>query len=334
MALIHAMRRPCPWNVLLGGVIMTGWVLRTTRAGMMAIGLLAAGSAHAQEPLRVLATVGMVGDLAARVAGPCAQVSSLIGAGADPHLFTPRPSDLRLLRDADLVAHVGHGLEGKLAEVLARVGSLELGPLAVPDAALLRGHGDAVDPHIWMDVGLWSGIVPVVAAAISARRPDCGADIANRAAAVTAELAYLDAWVRDSIATIPPTARVLVTAHDAFAYYGRAYGLEVAALQGFSTEAEASIADMAGTAQLVASRGVPAVFVETTINPRSIEALVEATARAGAKVRIGAPLYSDALGDVGTDAAGYAGMISHNTRTIAAALGGQALALPDLPTLR
>ena len=319
------------------GFLPAGLAAGGLAAGALAGGVapgFAAGAAQGDAPLRVLATVGMLADLAARVAADCAEVSALIGAGADPHLFTPRPTDLRRLSGAEVVVQVGLGLEGKLGEVLGRVGAVEIGPLAAAEARLLREAEGAIDPHLWMDVALWSGVLGPLSDAMGARRPACAGAMQARAEALRAEMLSLDAWVRDSVVTVPPAARVLITAHDAFGYYGRAYGLEVAALQGFSTVSEASIADLAQTADMIARRGVPAVFVETTINPRSIEALVEAAANAGASVQIGPPLFSDALGAEGTPEGSYAGMIVHNTRAIVTALGGAPLPLPAIALLR
>jgi manganese/zinc/iron transport system substrate-binding protein len=180
-----------------------------------------------------------------------------------------------------------------------------------------------------MDPALWAGTIGPMADAMAALAPGCAADMAARADALGAELAALDGWVAAGIATIPEPARVLVTAHDAFGYFARRYGLEEAALQGFSTEAEASIADISETAALVIARGVPAVFVETTVNPRAVAALTEAVAAQGGSVAIGPELYSDAMGDPATPEGSYVGMIRHNALAIISALGGTPAPWPE-----
>lgn len=278
---------------------------------------------QAQTPT-MLATIGMIADPAQRIAGDCVRVDTLVAPGLDPHLYTPRPSDIARLREADLVVALGLNLEGRLAEVLARSGAVILGDAL--DVAMLRDAEGQPDPHLWMDPGLWPLVYPQLAAALTALAPDCADGIAQRLAAETALAADLDAWVTAATASVPEMNRVLLTAHDAFAYYGAAYGLEAMAVQGISTEAEASVADIEALARLVAERRIPAVFAEATINPRTIQALIEAAGARGHTPLVGGALLSDALGDgVG---ATWPGMIVHNTQAIILPLGGVA---PDLP---
>lgn len=296
---------------------------------------VAVGTASlAQGVPRVVATVGMVGDVAATVAGPCADVTVLMGAGVDPHGYRATASDVRALQDADLVLYAGLDLEAKLGEVLERLATRTLvvavAERGVPDTARLTGEGGTVDPHVWMDVSLWRGTAGHVAAALDeAADPSCSADLAVRAAAYDALLADLHAWAGATLASVPEAARVLVTAHDAFAYFGRAYGLEVVGIQGLSTVAEASLVDVRTVAETIASRGVPAVFVESTISPRTIEAVRVAARDRGADVALGGQLFSDAFGSAGTPEGTYVGMIVHNVATIALALGGTAAPFPD-----
>lgn len=284
------------------------------------------GTALAQSPpVPVLATVGMIGDLAAQVGGDCAAVEVLIGAGNDPHLYQPRASDIARLQNAQVVLHLGLNLEGRLGAVLGRLSRdrvvVALGEVALPETALLMEAG-APDPHVWMDVSLWSQLVPEMAAVLARARPDCAEAITNRASALQGDLAALHEWAGASMASIPPKARVLVTAHDAFGYFARAYGVQQRAIQGFSTESEASVADIRAVAAEVVASGVPAVFVESTINPRSIEAMLEAVRAAGGTAGLGDPLFSDAMGAVGTPEGSYIGMIRWNVRAIVQALGG------------
>jgi manganese/zinc/iron transport system substrate-binding protein len=300
------------------------------------LALALAGPAAAAEPLRVLATVGMIGDVAAEVAGDCARVETLLGPGVDPHDYSATPADVRRLAEAELILYVDAALEEQLARVLAgfadrtpSIGVLRaaLGPgdlLADPDAS------GAPDPHIWMDVARWSRIVPVIAGAVIDLRPECADAVSAAAQSYGDKLTALHGWVGAAVATIPEAQRVLVTAHDAFNYFSDAYGIEASeAIGGISTAAEAGIADILAVADFVAARGVPAVFPETTINPRTVEALVQELAARGQTVAIGPALFSDAMGDADTPEGTYIGMIRANTVAIVEALGGTVPPLPE-----
>lgn len=308
---------------------------RAAATALAATLALAPFAATAEEPLRVLATVGMIGDLAAEVAGDCASVETLLGPGVDPHYYTATPSDVDRLARAELILYVDPALEEQLARVLARfsartpaIGVLAaaLGPEALledPDAA------GTPDPHAWMDVSRWTRILPVIAEAVATQRPACADGLAARSATLEAELGALHGWVAAAIASIPEARRMLVTAHDAFEYFSDAYGITASeAIEGLSTASEASIADIRAVADFVVANGVPAVFVETTVSPRTIEALVQEVRARGAPLEIGGALFSDAMGDAGTPEGSYIGMIRANTATIVTALGGS---LPDWP---
>lgn len=301
-----------------------------------AFALAAPVSAQEGPPLRVLATVGMIADVAANVGGACASVEALLGPGVDPHYYSATPSDVRRLGEAELILYVDTALEEQLAAVLERFAQRTptIGVLAAAlgEDDLLEDpeEAGAVDPHVWMDVSRWARIVPVIEAAIAEQRPACAAGLAERAAAYTAELEALHAWVGESIATIPEERRLLVTAHDAFGYFADAYGMEASeAIEGISTASEASIADIREVADFVVERGVPAVFVETTVSPRTIEALVQEVRARGAEVAIGGALHSDAMGAAGTIGETYIGMIYENTMIIVEALGGTPAPLPE-----
>lgn len=322
---------------------ITGLQFSTGSGGRAIASLLAATLLFAPAPapaqgegaLPVLATVGMIGDLAARVGGDCATVETLLGPGIDPHYYVARPSDIARIAQARLILYVDAALEEQLARVLERGtgGARSVGLLRAAFAPEdLRDDPDSpgsIDPHLWMDVGLWSRILPVIAAEIAAERPACSAALEARAAEVGAQLAALDDWARAAFATIPEAQRILVTAHDAFGYLSSAYGFEVSeAIAGISTTAEASIADIREVAAVVVETGVPAVFVETTINPRTVEALVREVRALGGTVEIGGELFADAMGDAGTPEGSYIGMVRANVVTITTALGGE---LPDWP---
>lgn len=305
----------------------------------LALGLLGpsvpADAADETPPLEVLTTVAMIADVARNVAGDCARVSTLLGAGSDPHLYRATASDVTKLRQADLILYVDSALEARLAEVLenlsGRIPTVGLARAAFRDDALLSDPeiADEIDPHLWMDVSRWARIAPVVAEAIAEQRPACAEVMAENVESYLEQLSALHDWVAEAIASIPEGRRLLVTAHDAFYYYAQAYGIEASeAIEGISTESEASIGDIRQAAAFVVERDVPAVFVETTINPRTIEALVAEVRSQGHDVVIGGSLFSDAMGEEGSPEGTYVGMIRANTAVIADALGGR---VPDWP---
>jgi manganese/zinc/iron transport system substrate-binding protein len=278
----------------------------------------------------VVATTTLVGDLAAAVAGDAAVVRTLMSAGVDPHLYKPSATDARLLRDARVIVCNGLLLEGRLAELITRMGAegrtvLALGD-ALPAEVVLRpaGGGAAADPHIWGDVALWAGCVDLVETTLAKAIPDSAEEIRGRAAETRRRLLELDAWVREKTGTVPPERRVLVTSHDAFGYFGRAYGFEVLGVQGISTVSEAGLADVARMTDLIRERGVPAIFVESSVPPGVIERV---SRDSGA--RIGGELFSDALGAAGelrdvdggqVDVGTYEGMTRFNVSMIVEAL--------------
>ena len=304
----------------------------------LALGLLTAtgaggGPAAAADPPRALATIGMIADVASHVAGPCAKVEALMGPGVDPHLYQASASDVRKFQEADVIFYSGYSLEGQLGEVLGQFGkrkpTVAVSPSSISPAELISVQDVyGIDPHLWMDVSLWRKIAPTIAAALAELAPDCAADLTARADAYGEQLDALHQWIKASIATIPEAQRILVTAHDAFNYYGRAYGIEVAGIQGISTESEAGVSDIRRMVDVVVERKVPAVFVESTINPRTVQAVIDAAAQRGGEVAIGGELYSDAMGAPGTPGGTYIGMLVENTRRIVAALGGTPDALP------
>jgi manganese/zinc/iron transport system substrate-binding protein len=227
------------------------------------------------------------------------------------------------LARADLIVAAGLQLEGRLAALVERLAQrrpvLAVGD-GLPRDRLLAVSDDRFDPHVWFDAGLWSLCPPMVAEALAAIDPTGAAGYRERAAAQAAALAALDADVRERIATIPEQRRLLVTAHDAFRYFGRAYGIEVVGVQGTSTESEAGLHDVNRLVELLVSRGIPAVFVETSVADRSVAALIEGARARGQAVTIGGRLYSDSLGEPGSGADTLAAALSANVETIVAAL--------------
>jgi len=276
--------------------------------------------------LRVVATTGMVADLATRVGGDRVDVRTLMGPGVDPHLYRPTPGDLRVLEAADVVLYNGLLLEGRMVEVLERLGAKK----SVVAVAEGLGHSEPgegsglgdhhLDPHVWFDVARWARALDRVKEALSARDPAGRDEYERRARDYAVELAELDAWCRAELRAVPESRRVLITAHDAFGYFGRAYGVEVHGLQGVSTDSEASLAEVRRLVELIAARGVRAVFVESSVPRKTIEALVEGAAARGHTVKIGGELFSDAMGPEGTPEGTYPGMVRHNVKTIVEAL--------------
>lgn len=317
---------------------VAGWpaiprVLARVRSAALTLAL-ALGTLVACQPARgdlgdraleVVATTGMVADIVREVGGDRVVVTALMGPGIDPHLYKASEGDVGALAAADIIFYNGLHLEAKMGDVFAGMrGRVSAVPVAeaVDTAALLAPpeFAGAYDPHVWMDVTLWKHAVERVAASLAGLDTTHAADYHARAGAYLAVLDTLDAHVRQQLARLPADRRVLVTAHDAFNYFGRAYGMDVRGLQGLSTATEAGAADVRNLATFIAERRLPAIFVESSISPRTIEA-VQAAARAlGHDVRIGGSLYSDALGSPGSDAASYVGMVRHNVNTIVAAL--------------
>ena len=278
----------------------------------------------------VVATTTIVADLVRQVAGDRADVVSLMGAGVDPHLYKASAGDVRRMSGADAIVYNGLHLEGKMSELLDKVNARGGRTLAVasclPDDDLITagGFSGIHDPHIWFDVDLWSRTVPCVVELLAEVDPANAGAYRRTGAEYTVELGALHAWVRDRVATVPERQRVLVTAHDAFGYFGRAYGFEVRGLLGVSTASEAGTGDVQDLADFIVDRAIPAVFVETSVPPRYVQALREAVLARGAEVALGGSLYSDALGDPSGEAATFVGTVHANVRTIVTALGGDA----------
>jgi len=298
--------------------------------GLAAIALPATARAQGRSaaPKHAIATVGMLGDMLREVAGTALRTETLMGEGVDPHLFRPTRADIARLLSADAVFAVGQRLEGRMEDVLERLRSAGRSVIAVAEALprdRLRIHPDypdAADPHIWMDPVLWSEAAGPLATAVLRLVPDAAEEVRDRLARYRAKLARLDAYAREALGSIPPSQRLLVTAHDAFGYFAARYGLEERSLQGISTESEASLAQVEQLVALLVTRRVPAVFSETSVPDRAVRALIEGAGARGQRVTLGGSLFSDAMGRPGTYEGTYEGMLDHNITTIARALGG------------
>jgi len=312
-------------------------------APIATVGLLAAAvaagcgggpAAPAPGPVKVVATTTIVADLVSRIGGGDVELQALMGPGIDPHLYKPSAGDVWRLSSARAVFYSGLHLEGKMGEVFAEMSRRGVATVAVadciPESQLIRSEGfsGVHDPHCWFDVALWSRAAECVRDALSELDPDHAAAYRSRADVYAAELLALDGWVREQSAMLPEERRVLVTAHDAFGYFGRAYGFDVRGLMGVSTAAEAATSDVQQLARFIAERRIPALFVESSVPPRFIKALREAVAARGFEVAIGGSLYSDALGDPDGPAATYPGMVRSNVETITRALADKGEAEP------
>lgn len=303
-------------------------ILKGVAAGLCVAPLLA-GPALAARPVSVVATTGMVADAARIVGGDLVEVRALMGPGVDPHSYRQTRSDIVAMSRADLVLRHGLYLEAQLEDFLndlaAKTPVVAVGE-AVP-AELLIAHSDYADkkdPHVWMVPELWTHVVDGVAQALAQARPEAAATFAANAQAHKMQLAKLGAYSHQVLGTVPQDNRVLVTSHDAFSYFGQAYGFEVLGIQGISTESEAGLARIAELVDLIVARNLRAVFVESSVSDRNIRALIEGAGAKGHVVEIGGSLFSDAMGPEGTYEGTYLGMIDHNVTTISRALGGAA----------
>jgi manganese/zinc/iron transport system substrate-binding protein len=308
------------------GCLLAAGLLAATVAACGGSGTGAPRARGSEEPLRAVCTIGMITDLVQRVAGDHIAVDGLMASGVDPHLYKASEGDVRKLGEADIIFYNGLNLEGKMGDIFVKM-SRSRPVVAVSEDIpqdLLReppefaGH---YDPHIWFDVSLWVRTVDVIEKSLSELDPAHAADFSGNATVLKTELNDLDTWVQARILEIPRDQRVLVTAHDAFGYFGRRYGLEVIGLQGISTSAEAGLADVERVVNLILSRKIRAIFVESSVPKRTIEAVQAACRSKGHDVAIGGQLYSDAMGAPGTPDGTYPGMVRANVETIVGALG-------------
>lgn len=275
--------------------------------------------------IRAVATTGMITDIVQNVAGDRVRVTGLMGAGVDPHLYKASEGDVMRMMEADVIFHNGLHLEGALSRVLERMGeNIKTAAVAngIEKTLLLSppGFEGSHDPHIWFDVSLWMKASEYVRDVLIALDPAHESDYHGEADLYLAQLIALDSYVRAQASKVPASQRVLITAHDAFNYFGKAYGFEVRGLQGISTATEAGTADVQELAKFIAERKIPAIFVESSVPQRRIEAVQAAVRARGFNVKIGGELFSDAMGDADTSEDTYIGMVRHNIDTIVNAL--------------
>lgn len=280
---------------------------------------------NADNTLNIVATTGMIADAASIIAGTTAQVNGLMGPGVDPHLYKPTQGDIQNLYKADLVLYNGLLLEGKMQEVLQNMKRTKAVVAVTEDISkekllVPEGHAGAPDPHIWFDVQLWKQAVEKISESLQTLNPEQAALYRQNTQAYLQELDSLNGWVEQTLAQIPAEQRVLITAHDAFGYFGKAYNIEVKGLQGISTLAEYGLRDIQDLVHFIAARKIPAVFVESSVSAKALEAVVSGARERGHSLRIGGSLYSDAMGQAGTPEGTYVGMVRHNVSTITEAL--------------
>ena len=295
--------------------------------GAASVGAQEAPAACESPVVHATATVGMVADVVRNVGGSCVEVNAMMGPGVDPHLYRASEGDVLRLLNADIIFYSGMHLEARLAELFQEMNTVRTTIAvaeSIPDEMRLRDPNfDQPDPHAWMDAELWSYTIGATRDALAAHDPAHADYYAANADAYQEQLEELDAYVHEQIARIPEGQRVLVTAHDAFQYFGHGYGIEVFAPQGITTATEAGVNDIRRTIELLVSRQIPAVFVETSVPPDIVEAIIAGAEAQGHHVAIGGALFSDAMGEDGTPEGTYIGMIRHNVDTIVAALTGE-----------
>lgn len=282
-----------------------------------------------QYPIKAIATVGMVGDIVRNVGGKPVEVQQMMGPGVDPHLYKATRDDVATILRGDIVFYSGLMLEGKMADMLIKVSRRK--PVfavteLIDEATLLepedfRGH---YDPHVWMDVSAWSSCVDAVAKALGEFDPSHAKDYQANAENYRKKLAKLHEYGKKAIGSIPKESRVLITSHDAFNYFGRAYVLDVQGVQGISTESEAGLQRVNELVDMIVGKNVKAVFVESSVPRKNIDALVEGARAKGHRISVGGELFSDAMGKAGTYEGTYIGMLDHNITLAARALGGEA----------
>ncbi len=284
------------------------------------------------EKIRVVTTIGMITDIVKNVGGDKVEVIGMMGPGVDPHLYKPTPKDIDRLNSAHIIFYNGLHLESKMGDLLERL-SGKTKAVAVSESIdknliLTPPEFDGqYDPHIWFDISLWIETVEVVRDTLVEYDPESQATYTTKTDQYINKLNALQQYVITQSKRVPAEQRVLVTAHDAFNYFGNAYGFEVRGLQGMSTLSEAGIADVKELATFIAERKIPAIFVESSVPVRSLEAVKAAVKSKGFDVQIGGELFSDAMGNEGTPEGTYIGMVKHNIDTIVSALIGESVVM-------
>jgi manganese/zinc/iron transport system substrate-binding protein len=279
--------------------------------------------------LNIVTTTGMIADITKNVGGEYVEVTALMGPGVDPHLYKASEGDMRRLQDADLIFYNGLHLEAQMGEVLEKMNDFGIKTVPVTDKidrSLLQAppqFAGNYDPHVWFDVTMWMKAVEQVQETLIETDPSHKSEYEANASAYLAQLDELHQYVLAQAQTVPADKRIIITAHDAFNYFGQAYGFEVRGLQGISTEAQAGTADVQDLVSYIVEKQIPAIFVESSVPQRNVEAVQAAVQAQGFDVQIGGSLFSDAMGSEGTPEGTYIGMVRHNIDTIVSALKGE-----------
>ncbi len=304
-------------------------MIRRTFLAVLAIATALPVAAWAEAPLKVVATTGMIADAARQVGGDQVEVVGLMGPGVDPHAYRQTRSDIVAMTRADLILWHGLYLEAQMEDFFDDLGR-KRSVVAVAegiDKSKLQAHddyADKYDPHLWMSPVLWRDAVVEVQAALNKARPDAAELFAANAERHLADVDRLIVYAKNMLSAVPEEKRVLVTAHDAFGYFGQEFGYEVLGIQGISTQSEAGLNRIGELVDIIVDRGLTAVFVESSVSDRSMRALIEGAAAKGHDIQVGGELFSDAMGETGTYEGTYLGMLDHNITVIAAALGADA----------
>lgn len=275
--------------------------------------------------ISIVTTIAQIAEPLSIIGGDKVSVVSLMGPGVDPHLYNATQGDIGKMSSADMVFYSGLHLEGNMAEVFEQIGKTK--PViaiaeAIPEDQRLKDVKGDTDPHVWFDIDIWKIGLEAATEGLKENYPEDAAYFEQNKTEYFIKLDELKDESAALMSSIPENQRVLVTAHDAFGYFGRMFDLDVVGLQGLSTEDEIGITDVDDTIEILLKHEVPAVFVESSINQNSINAVIEGAASRGLKLELGGELFSDAMGDGGTVEGTYIGMYQHNVSTIAKALGG------------
>jgi manganese/zinc/iron transport system substrate-binding protein len=277
-----------------------------------------------RDRIAVVCTTGMIADAVKEIGGEYVDVHNLMGPGVDPHLYRARASDVQALQDADIIFYNGLHLEGKMSDLFAQMSrykhTVAMAQNIAPDRFRASEFDELYDPHIWFDVALWADASASIRDALMQEDPEHAVYYEARYDTYKKDLLELDTYVRNAIEQVPKQQRILITAHDAFGYFGKAYGVDVVGLQGISTDAQIGTRDVIELAAFIVANNVPALFVEASIPRRNIEAVQRAVQARNTSVAIGPELYSDTLGEPGTAAASYIGMVGYNVDAITRAL--------------
>jgi manganese/zinc/iron transport system substrate-binding protein len=289
-------------------------------------------AADSDDPIHAISTTTWLHDAVSSVGGDLVEAESLMGPGVDPHDYVTTEGDLTRMERADIIFYNGHHLEGAMSNVLGQVDQrsrtlavaeqIDDSLLLEPDHDLLGDDFDApYDPHIWFDIDLWKLATEIIRDEFIDLDPDNEDTYRENADAYMAELDELETYILDRIDEIPEEQRVLITAHDAFGYFGRAFGMEVRGLQPLTTDVEAAASDIRELADIIVEREIQAIFLETAVPPQGIEAVQAAVIDRGVDIEIADdPLYGDALGEEGSEGGTYVGALRFNTDTIVDAL--------------